>query len=316
MTGASRVTIALKRKNEDLLGLLRGDAEKEGYELSSCTRTSIRPGDEYVPGLRDHRPADSSRRTAAACRLRGGQRGDRSSTSARPSTAARSPTSTSRLRAPWRHRMTTVVPVGTSFADCLKAAGGCTIDDPTFLVSGVMMGGVSRDRRRSDLQDDGRPDCPPIGPLSGASQDGNPRNLHADRPRPVRPVFALHRAVPPLHPGLSHRTASRHADVVDDRRGEGAWQPVGPVLLRVQHLLLDRLSGIAGPEEYLRGCQGIAAREQAGAHRSGTGTALPATAPRTSRPGDPDHHALSAPRTDPLRSQGAVCRTRLGTSRR
>ncbi len=43
------------------------------------------------------------------------------------------------------HPYTTVVPVGTSFGDCLRAAGGCTVDDPTLLVSGVMMGGVSRD---------------------------------------------------------------------------------------------------------------------------------------------------------------------------
>ena len=41
---------------------------------------------------------------------------------------------------------TTVVPVGTSFADCLRAAGGCTDDDPTLLVSGVMMGGITRDQ--------------------------------------------------------------------------------------------------------------------------------------------------------------------------
>jgi Na+-translocating ferredoxin:NAD+ oxidoreductase RnfC subunit len=41
--------------------------------------------------------------------------------------------------------LTTVVPVGTSFQDCLRAAGGCTVDDPTFLVGGAMMGDLSRD---------------------------------------------------------------------------------------------------------------------------------------------------------------------------
>ena len=47
------------------------------------------------------------------------------------------------------HPLTTVVPIGTSFQDCLRAAGGCTVDDPTLLVSGVMMGGVSKDMQHS-----------------------------------------------------------------------------------------------------------------------------------------------------------------------
>ena len=37
--------------------------------------------------------------------------------------------------------LTTVVPVGTSIADCLELAGGITCDDPVILTGGVMMGG-------------------------------------------------------------------------------------------------------------------------------------------------------------------------------
>jgi len=39
--------------------------------------------------------------------------------------------------------LTTVVPVGTSIADCIELAGGLTCDDPVVLTGGVMMGGVT-----------------------------------------------------------------------------------------------------------------------------------------------------------------------------
>lgn len=41
--------------------------------------------------------------------------------------------------------ITTVVPVGTSFIDCINLAGGLTTDDPVVLTGGVMMGGVEHD---------------------------------------------------------------------------------------------------------------------------------------------------------------------------
>jgi Na+-translocating ferredoxin:NAD+ oxidoreductase RnfC subunit len=44
-----------------------------------------------------------------------------------------------------REPVTTIVPVGTSIADCLKLAGGCEVDDPVILTGGLMMGGVTTD---------------------------------------------------------------------------------------------------------------------------------------------------------------------------
>jgi Na+-translocating ferredoxin:NAD+ oxidoreductase RnfC subunit len=41
--------------------------------------------------------------------------------------------------------LTTVVPVGTSIADCIALAGGCTCDDPIVLTGGLMMGGIAND---------------------------------------------------------------------------------------------------------------------------------------------------------------------------
>ena len=43
--------------------------------------------------------------------------------------------------------ITTMVPVGTRIDECLELAGGCSIDDPVILLSGTMMGGVTRDLR-------------------------------------------------------------------------------------------------------------------------------------------------------------------------
>jgi Na+-translocating ferredoxin:NAD+ oxidoreductase RnfC subunit len=41
--------------------------------------------------------------------------------------------------------LTTVVPVGTSLADCIALAGGSTTANPVVLTGGVMMGGLERD---------------------------------------------------------------------------------------------------------------------------------------------------------------------------
>jgi Na+-translocating ferredoxin:NAD+ oxidoreductase RnfC subunit len=41
--------------------------------------------------------------------------------------------------------LTTVVPVGTSIADCIALAGGCTCPDPVVLTGGLMMGGSTTD---------------------------------------------------------------------------------------------------------------------------------------------------------------------------
>jgi Na+-translocating ferredoxin:NAD+ oxidoreductase RnfC subunit len=43
-----------------------------------------------------------------------------------------------------REPVTTTVPVGTSIGECLELAGGCTVDDPVVLTGGVMMGGVAQ----------------------------------------------------------------------------------------------------------------------------------------------------------------------------
>ena len=159
--------------------------------------------------------------------------------------------------------LTTVVPVGTSIADCIALAGGCTCDDPVVLTGGVMMGGVTNNLTDPVAKTMGGLIVLPSDHYLVRRKTAIKGNVHTDRARPVRSVFVVYRAVPSLHSGLPDRTASRDANAVDDRRGKAAWQPVGAVLLRVQRLLADRLSRTIGPQEHLRRCQGDPAGESA-----------------------------------------------------
>jgi len=48
-----------------------------------------------------------------------------------------------------KNPVTLVVPIGTSFAACIEAAGGVTIDNPVYCYGGLMMGEASTDLNRS-----------------------------------------------------------------------------------------------------------------------------------------------------------------------
>ena len=214
LTGAQRVTVALKRKNEDLVDLMRDDAQQAGCEF--FVYEDVYPaGDEYVLvyEITGRQIPPGGLPLHVDCVV------DNVETIINIGKAVDGTPVTEKyvtITGAVHHPLTTVVPIGTSFQDCLRAAGGCTVDDPTLLVSGVMMGGVSKDMLHARDQDHGRTHRAAIGPLSGASQDGHARDLHADRARPVRPVFVLHRTLPALHHGLSDRAAPRHAHAVDD----------------------------------------------------------------------------------------------------
>ncbi len=142
-TGASRVTIALKRKNADLASSFSEQAQQAGFEL--FIYEDVYPaGDEFVLVYE----ITGKQIPPGGLPLQVGCVVDNVETIINVGKALDAQpvvdkyiTVTGAVASPY----TTVVPVGTSFSDCLRAAGGCTVDDPTLLVSGVMMGGVSRD---------------------------------------------------------------------------------------------------------------------------------------------------------------------------
>ena len=137
------------------------------------------------------------------------------------------------------------------------AAGGCTIDDPTLLVSGVMMGGVTRDVRAPIAKTT-------AGLIVLPADHYLVRRKTAPRETYTRighgqcdQCSLCTELCPAVHPGVPDRATPRDAHLVDDRRGEGARQLVGAVLLRVQCLLTDRVPRVAGPEEHLRRRQAL-----------------------------------------------------------
>lgn len=143
ITGASMVTIAVKKKNEDVLEKLRELAAPHGFEF--LVFPDIYPaGDEYVlvheitkkmipPGglpldvgcVVDNVETVINVAHAVANRA----------------VTEKYVTVTGEVKTP----ITTRVPVGTSFRDCIEMAGGLTVDNPVVLTGGVMMGGWSGD---------------------------------------------------------------------------------------------------------------------------------------------------------------------------
>jgi len=143
ITGATRVTIAVKRKNEDVLELLRGRAEQAGYEL--FVYEDVYPaGDEYVlvHAITGRQIPPGGLPLQVDCVV------DNVETIINIGHAVEGVPVTEKyvtLTGAVANPHTTLVPVGTSMVECLDAAGGCTVDDPTILISGVMMGGVTKD---------------------------------------------------------------------------------------------------------------------------------------------------------------------------
>ncbi len=182
-TKAAHVTIAVKRKNVDVLESMRGRADKAGYE--HFVYEDVYPaGDEYVlvyeitgkqipPGglpLHVDCVVDNVETIINIGKAVAGQ-----------PVVDKYVTITGAVASPY----TAVVPVGTSFADCIRAAGGCTVDDPTILVSGVMMGGVSRDLSQPISKTTAGLIVLPSDHYLVRRKIGVARNVHADRTRPV-----------------------------------------------------------------------------------------------------------------------------------
>jgi len=143
VTGAKAVTIAVKRKNEDVVDGFRKDAEAEGF--NTLVYEDVYPaGDEYLlvheitgrqipPGgipLAVGAVVDNVETIVNIARAVDGQ-----------------PVTEKYLTicGEVKHPVTTIVPVGTSIADCIEhLAGGCTTDNPAVLTGGLMMGGVAK----------------------------------------------------------------------------------------------------------------------------------------------------------------------------
>lgn len=144
LTSAQKVTIAVKKKNTDVAEMLRPFAEAKGMDL--FIYDDVYPaGDEYVlvyeitgrqipPGgipLQVGCVVDNVETIVNIAKAVDEKR----------PVADKYVTITGEVKT----ALTTVVPVGTSLADCIALAGGATCERPVVLTGGVMMGGLERD---------------------------------------------------------------------------------------------------------------------------------------------------------------------------
>lgn len=144
LTSASKVTIAVKKKNSDVADLLRPLAEPKGFEL--FIYADVYPaGDEYVLVYE----ITGRQIPPGGIPLQVGCVVDNVETIINITKAVdenrpvldKYVTITGEVKNP----LTTVVPVGASLADCIEIAGGSTATNPVVLTGGVMMGGMETD---------------------------------------------------------------------------------------------------------------------------------------------------------------------------
>ena len=143
LTDAATVTVAVKKKNEDVIDGFRSDLEANGFE--SLVYPDVYPaGDEYILVY------EISGRLIppGGIPLHVGCVVDNVETIVNVAHAAEGRPVVDKfvtVCGAVAEPLTTVVPIGVSIADCLELAGGLTVDDPLILTGGIMMGGITTD---------------------------------------------------------------------------------------------------------------------------------------------------------------------------
>ncbi len=143
LTGASRVTIAIKNKNKDAADIIKPLAEKKGYNIF-ITKNVYPAGDEFilVYDITGKRIPPNGIPLMVGCLVSNVE------TLVNISYASEGIPVTEKyitVAGAVKNPLTIKVPVGTSFIECINFAGGFTSDSPAVLTGGVMMGGVETD---------------------------------------------------------------------------------------------------------------------------------------------------------------------------
>jgi Na+-translocating ferredoxin:NAD+ oxidoreductase RnfC subunit len=143
LTSAARVTIAIKKKNQDAADLISPLAEKKGFEIF-ITKDVYPAGDEYilVYEITGKRVPPNGIPLMIDCLVSNVE------TLMNIANAAEDKPVTNKyltIAGAVKNPVTTHVPIGTSYEDCIDFAGGATVDNPAILTGGIMMGGVETD---------------------------------------------------------------------------------------------------------------------------------------------------------------------------
>ena len=147
LTGAKKVTIAIKEKNLDVAEFIKPIAAKKDYSV--CITRNVYPaGDEYilVYDITGRRIPPNGIPLMVGCLVNNVE------TLVNISNAVENMPVTQKfitITGAVKNPVTVSVPVGTSFKDCIQFAGGFTTNDPVLLTGGVMMGGVETDFTQS-----------------------------------------------------------------------------------------------------------------------------------------------------------------------
>jgi len=142
VTGARRVTIALKSKNKDIARILEPLASRENMDI--FIMEDVYPaGDEYVLVYE----VTGKRIPPGGFPTQIGVVVNNVETIVNIAYAVENKPVTHKfitVAGAVNEPVTVCVPVGTGFNDCIELAGGVTIDNPVVLTDGVMMGGVEK----------------------------------------------------------------------------------------------------------------------------------------------------------------------------
>lgn len=141
ITNAQKVTIAVKHKNQDVTDGFQEEAKAQGFDI--FVYEDVYPaGDEYILVYE----ITGRQIPPGGIPLNVGCVVDNVETIINISHAIdRKPVTEKYVSVcgAVENPLTTVVPVGTSIADCLALAGGITVDDFVVLTGGLMMGGTT-----------------------------------------------------------------------------------------------------------------------------------------------------------------------------
>lgn len=143
LTGASKVTLAIKRKNIDIVEKITPLAKKEKIEIH-VSENVYPAGDEFILVFE----ITGKRIPPGGIPLMVGCAVNNVETLVNIANAVENIPVTKKyltITGAVKNPVTVEVPVGTSFGDCISLAGGVSIPDPVILTGGVMMGGVETD---------------------------------------------------------------------------------------------------------------------------------------------------------------------------
>ncbi|MEJ2052785.1 MAG: 4Fe-4S dicluster domain-containing protein, partial [Calditrichaceae bacterium] len=144
LTGADRVTIAIKHKNSDLVKHFKPYLDQYGYEV--FVYNDVYPaGDEFVLVYE----IIGKRIPPGGIPLQVGCIVDNVETIVNIAHAVKNNRPVTEkyvtITGAVKNAVTSKVPVGVSFKDCIAASGGLTTNYPVILTGGLMMGGLESD---------------------------------------------------------------------------------------------------------------------------------------------------------------------------